>query len=129
MIGHGEKLTRKQEQAISALLTEATLTAAAARAGMTEITLRRWLKQEDFKAAFRAARREVVEKATAQIQQASWAAGTTLIKLLGAGSDSVRLRAAMAILDHANKGVEMLDFDERLVNLEKLAEAEGKGRG
>ena len=128
MTALGENLTPRQERAIAALLSETTVTSAAEKVGVSEVTLHRWLRQKDFKTAFRASRREVVEKATAQIQQASWAAGTTLIKLLGAGSDSVRLRAAMAILDHANKGVEMLDFDERLVNLEKLAEAEGKGR-
>ena len=122
MIGHGEKLTRKQEQAISALLSEATLGAAAERVGVNEITLRRWLKQEEFKAAFRAARREVVEKGISLVQQGSTAASATLLRLLNSPSDSVRLRAATAILDHANKGVELLDFEERLTRLEQAAE-------
>jgi hypothetical protein len=119
MIGHGEKLTRKQEQAISALLTEATVAAAADKAGVTEATLRRWQREEGFRAAYLEARRQVVEKAIAQMQQSSWAASSTLIRLLGSSSDSVRLRAAMAILDQANKGLEMLDFEERLSALER----------
>jgi hypothetical protein len=119
MKGHGEKLTRKQEQAITALLSEATVTSAAERAGISEVTLWRWLKLPEFVAAYREARRQVMEKAVAQLQQSSWAASTTLLKLLGSGSDSVRLRAAMAILDHANKGLEMLDFEERLEALER----------
>ena len=122
MLGHGEKLTRKQEQAISALLSEQTLTAAAERIGVSEITLRRWLKQDGFLAAYREARREVVEKAVSQLQQASWAASTTLLKLLGSGSDSVRLRAAQTILDQASRGIELLDFEERLTALEKQSE-------
>jgi Helix-turn-helix of insertion element transposase len=129
MQGHGEKLTRKQEQAIAALLSETTIPAAAERIGLNEATLYRWLKVDDFKSAFRAARREVVEKATAQLQQAAWAASTTLIKLLGSPSDSIRLRAATSILDHANKGVEMLDFEERLAALERQAEEEKDERG
>jgi phage terminase small subunit len=123
MKGHGEKLTRKQEQAIAALLSEATVASAAERAGISEVTLWRWLKQPEFKAPYREARREVVEKAVAQLQQSSWAASTTLLKLLAAQSESVRLRAAMAILDHANKGLEMIDFEERIAALEQKAEA------
>jgi len=106
MIGHGEKLTRKQDQAIGALLTEQTIAAAAEKVGVGEATLRRWLKLPEFLAAYREARREVMEKTMAQIQQASWASGTTLIKLLGASNESIRLRAAVALLDQANKGLE-----------------------
>ena len=65
----------------------------------------------------------MVEKSVAQLQQSSWAASTTLLKLLGSGSDSVRLRAAQTILDQASRGVELLDFEERLTALEKQSEA------
>ena len=125
MRGHGEKLTRKQEDAIAALLSEQTVGAAAEKAGISEASLWRWLKDAGFVLAYRGARRQVVEKAIAQIQQSSWAASTTLLKLLGANSESIRLRAAMAILDHANKGVELIDFEERLSALEQQAEHRG----
>ena len=121
MKGSGENLSRKQEQAVAALLTEPTVAAAAERAGVSEVTLWRWLKLADFVAAYRAARRQVVEKAIAQLQQSSWAASTTLLKLLASNSDSVRLRAAVAILDQANKGVELIDLEERLSVLEQQA--------
>jgi len=126
MNGHGEKLTRKQDQAIGALLTEQTIAAAADQVGVSEPTLRRWLKLPDFLAAYREARREVMEKAMAQMQQASWAASTTLIKLLGANNESTRLRAAIALLDQANKGLEMLDHEERLAALEEFVEQRGR---
>jgi hypothetical protein len=119
MKGHGERLTRKQEQAISALLSETTLAAAAEKAGVSEMSLRRWQQNPDFRAAYHEARRQVVEKAVSQLQQSSWAASTTLVRLLGSESDSVRLRAAQTILDLANKGLEMLDFEERLSALER----------
>jgi hypothetical protein len=129
MKGHGEKLSRKQEQAIAALLSEATVGAAAERAGVGEVTLWRWLKDDAFKAAYREARRQVVEKAMAQLQQATWAASTTLLRLLNAGSESVRLRAAEAILNHASRGLELLDFEERITALEqKLNETVAQGR-
>lgn len=125
MTGHGEKLTRKQEQAIAALLSEATVGAAAEKADLAEVTLYRWLKLPDFVAAYREARREVVEKAIAQLQQSSWAASTTLIRLLGSSSDAIRLRAAQTILDQANKGLELIDFEERLAALEQQSEQRG----
>ncbi len=39
-------LSANQEKAISALLSEATLTAAATKAGVTDRTLRRWLAED-----------------------------------------------------------------------------------
>jgi len=80
MTGHGEQLSRKQEHAIGALLTEPTISAAAAAVGIGEATLRRWMKLDDFITEYRAARRQVVEQATARLQQASSGAVDTLVK-------------------------------------------------
>ena len=126
MKGIGGNLSHKQEKAIAALLSEATVASAAEKAGVGEVTLYRWLKLPDFLAAYREARREVVEKAVAQMQQSSWAASATLIRLLGSSSDSIRLRAAQTILDQANKGLELIDFEERLTALEQQAEQVGR---
>jgi hypothetical protein len=116
-----KELSFKQEKAIAALLSEATISAAAERSGVSEVTLYRWIKLPVFRDAYRAARREVVEKAVAQLQQSSWAASTTLQQLLFSKSDSIRLRAAVAIFNQANKGIELIDFDERLAALEAQA--------
>jgi transposase-like protein len=128
MTASSEKLSHKQEQAIAALLSEATISAAAEKVGVGEVTVHRWLKLSHFVAAYREARRQAVEKGIAQLQQANWAAATTLIRLLGSGSDSVKLRAAQTILDHSNKGVEFLDFEQRLAALEQKAEEDGGRR-
>jgi hypothetical protein len=55
--GHGAKTAAVREQAIVALLSEPTLGQAAARCGITERTLRRWLAEDAFQAAYEAARR------------------------------------------------------------------------
>jgi hypothetical protein len=55
MKGHGEKLSRKQDLAIAGLLTEPTIGEAAQKAGVSEVTLWRWLKQADFTSAYRLA--------------------------------------------------------------------------
>ena len=104
MKGSGEKLSHKQEKAIAPLLSEATIASAAQKAGVGEVTLYRWLKLPQVLEACREVRREVVEEAIAQLQQSSWAASTTLIRLLGSAYDSIRLRAAQTILEQGNKG-------------------------
>ena len=118
MIGHGEKLTRKHEEAITALLGQPTIGDAAKQVGIGEATMRRWMKLEDFLAAYRAARAQVVESAIAHLQAAAGQAVETLVGCLEAEGDSVRLRAAVAILDQANRGMELLDLECRLSALE-----------
>jgi hypothetical protein len=126
MNGHGEKLSRNQEKAIAALLSHATIPEASRATGVSESTLRRWLKEPGFLAEYRTARRQVLQHATATLQRATPAAVATLLACLKADSESVRLRAAVAILEHAHKGIEVEDLEVRLVALaeevEKLKE-------
>jgi hypothetical protein len=110
MIGHGQKLTRKQEALIAALLTESTHAAAAAKAGIGEATLYRWLRLPVFQAAYRRARRELVEGAVGRIQAAAGQAVDTLLAVAKDGAkDGDRVRAAVALLDHALR--ELADAD------------------
>jgi DNA-binding MurR/RpiR family transcriptional regulator len=64
----GEKLTPKQERALIALLDCGEIKQAAATAGVNESTLWRWLQSPDFQSRYRAARRQLVETAIAQLQ-------------------------------------------------------------
>jgi len=127
-MGHGEKLTRKHEDAITALLAQPTICDAAKQVGVGEATLRRWLKLDGFIAAYRAARQQVVENAIAQLQAASGQAEETLVACLGADGDSIRLRAAVAILEQSNNGMELLDLETRLAALEAAQSQATNGR-
>lgn len=129
MKGHGSNMTRKQEQAIAALLTLPTVKAAAKEAGVTDQTLRTWLADPEFLAAYRAARRQILEHAVAHVQQATGEAVKTLRQLLKCKHLGTRARAAVAILDQAAKGLEAFDFDERLAELERRAAAAGEPAG
>jgi hypothetical protein len=103
-------LTRKQEALVAALLTEPTHGAAAAKAGISEATLYRWLRLPDFRAAYRRARRELVEAAVGRIQAATGQAVDTLLAVAKNGAkDGDRVRAAVALLDHAFRG--LIDAD------------------
>jgi hypothetical protein len=104
--GHGQKWSRKQEQAVAALLTEATVQQAAAKAGVSHSTLKRWLSEPDFRAAYRWARRELVEGAVGRVQAATGLAVDTLVAVARSGArDGDRVRAAVALLDHAFRGL------------------------
>jgi hypothetical protein len=116
--GHGEKFGRRHEQAVVALLTEPTVAAAAIKVGVSEASLTRWMRRPEFQAAFRAARRQVVETAVAGLQGACGEAVATLRRNLNAQNESIQVRAAVAILDYSIKAVELIDLAERVEALE-----------
>ena len=122
MVGHGEKLSRKQDQVITALVTCASITEAAAQCGLADVTLRRWLKQEPFQAAYRDARRAVVQHAIAQVQRATGEAVETLRSVMqdAEAPASARVSAAKAILETALKGIDIDDLEVRIAALEAL---------
>ena len=128
MRGHGEKLARKHDQAIVALLTCPTVPEAARAAGVSEATLFRWLQQPDFQGHYRAARQRVVEGAIASLQQAAGEAVQTLRRNLACGAPSVEVRAALGILDQAIKATELIDLEERIQTLEAQLESRQEPR-
>jgi hypothetical protein len=104
--GHGQKLTSKQEALIAALLTEPTYAAAAAKAGVGEATLYRWLQLPGFRGAYDEARRELVKSAIGRIQAGTGQAVDTLLEVARQGRrDGDRVRAAGILLDHALRGL------------------------
>jgi hypothetical protein len=65
-----------------------------------------------------------VSQAIARIQQATGAAGVTILKLMTDPNvpASVRLRAAECVFSMAVKGIEIEDIETRLSELEQIAE-------
>jgi len=59
----------RQERAIVALLSEPSIEAAAKTSDVSDVTIWRWMKQPDFRAKLRDARRAVVEGAIGRLQQ------------------------------------------------------------
>ena len=127
MRGHGEKLSRKQDQAIIALLQMTTIGEAAKQAGIGEATLWRWLQLPEFQARYRGAKRQAVAQAIARLQQASSEAVETLQRVMNdtETSASARVSAAKIVLDAALKGSELEDLSARLEQLERLTEKKG----
>ena len=122
MSGHGEKRPRLAQAAITALLACPTIEAAAEQAGIAPATLRRWLAEPEFKATYRAARRQAVEAAIGRLQTVTTKAVDTLERNLRCGTPAVEVGAAKAVLDQAIKAVELVDLVERVEALEQASE-------
>lgn len=121
MAGSEEKLSRRQEEAIVALLSQRSVEEAARTADVGVRTLYRWLKEPEFDAAYREARRAAYSQAVARLQQASGTAVAVLVKVMiepGAPA-SARVRAAECILERAHRGIELEDLEARVVQLER----------
>jgi hypothetical protein len=127
--GHGDKLSRTQEKAIAALLSTRTIGEAAKTCGVNDATMWRWLQLPDFAAAYRAARRQVVERAVSELQAACGEAVETLKRNLHCENAAVEIRAAQIILEQAIKGVELMDLQERIERLEELLTDTEQKRG
>jgi hypothetical protein len=123
MKGHGAKFTRKKEEAVAALLSHKSAEEAARAVDVNPNTLLRWLGVPEFRDAYRKARREAVHQAIARLQQATGAAGVTILKLMTDQNvpAAVRLRAAECVFDLAVKGIENEDIEVRVSELERAA--------
>src|SRR5580704_14247647 len=123
MAGSSAKLTRKQEEAIVALLSQRNVEEAARVVGVGVRTLYRWLKEREFNAAYRSAKRASFSQSIARLHQMSAAAVTTLAKVMTDPSTppSTRVRAADSILNHTVKAIETEDIEARVTELELAA--------
>ena len=124
MTGHGSKFGRKKEEAVAALLVQRNLEDAARAVGISAKTLLRWMKEPEFDAAYRTARRAAVGQAVTRLQQGTSAAATTLLKTMidPTTPASVRVRAAECVMNQATKAIEIEDIQARLAALEQEAQ-------
>ena len=125
--GHGDKQSRKEDEALAALLSCPTIVAAAKQIGVAENTLRLWLHQPEFKARYREARQQVVQHAITRLQSATTAAVDALERNMGCGMPSTEVAAAKAILEQAFKAAELDDVIERIEELERRSNETRQG--
>ncbi len=104
--------------------TRARTTAAARSIGIAVKTLRIWLKVPEFHRSYLEARREVVSQANARIQQNSGFAASTLLKMMVSQDvpASVRIRAALAVMQLSQKSLQDEDLEIRLAAVEESLE-------
>ncbi len=121
-MAHGSKLPRLWDRAIAAILEEPSLRIAAERLHVQERTVLNWLKRPEFKKAFLDARRRVLDATVTRLTKATGLAVEALVRNLDNKKATVQIRAAVAILNHAFRGLEQTDLIERLQEMETLLE-------
>lgn len=114
------KITPKQTAAIAALMTGATIEAAASAVGVNAATVHRWLRDPAFVEELAAARRLTIGAALDTLTAGARAAAAEIAALVNDKSVAplVRLRAAEALLDRLTRWVELEDLQRRIEALE-----------
>lgn len=115
-------MTPKMQKALLALLSEPTKEKAAAAAGITSKTLRKFLDNPEFQAEYRSAFSSMVSDAVRQAQKTLSPALTTLEEIMqdDAQNGQIRVSAARSLLEFSLKATEQLDILDRLEALEAM---------
>ena len=121
MNGHGEKLTRRQEFAIVALLENDSIREAATQAGVADSTLRRWMQLPAFRRAFREAKSDLVEVSTRRLLRFMNTAAAKLEKIMNDPQAplAVQLSAAVKILERGSDANWEQNIQSRIEELER----------
>jgi hypothetical protein len=93
-------MAKNTEMALAALLNTSSVRDAAATSGLSEETLYRYLRDEDFRSEYEDAKRQVVEAAILGLRQAATEAVETLRRNLNCDNPQAEIRAAQLILDN-----------------------------
>jgi len=108
-----------KEKILIALVETSSVREAAKVSGFGESTIYRYLLDKEFLAEYRNARRQTVEAAIAQMQNAAGEAVERLKELQYCENPAVAARCAQIIFESSVKGLETTDILERLEILEQ----------
>lgn len=126
--GHGSKSEAVRERAILALMAQPSITAAAAAAGISERTIRRWQADDsEFVAALDRARSLAFDEGLGLIKGLTTKAVMTLQALLDQTEyPTARLGAARALLDLAISQHQIQPLLSRLADVERQLDVKGE---
>ncbi len=126
--GHGAKSQAVRERAVVALLSEKTVTEAAATAGIGEKTLRRWMSDDEaFQAEYAAARTAAYQAGIYRAQALTGRAMDTLEALLDDEKHpNVRLGAARTV---AEIGIHQHDAETIMAKLDEIESDQRRDQG
>lgn len=109
-----------QYMAISLLLSEARVSDVADKCGIGETTLRRWLRDDEFKGELAEAQNELVSAAIARLTGTSTDAVNVLVEVMSNKNAPAvaRVRSADLVLQHRQKFAELNELSVRLADIE-----------
>jgi hypothetical protein len=115
-----DTLSALQTKAIMALMSEASIQAAAKVAGTSERTLHRWLDDPEFSRVYSAARRKAMQHAITTLQRGASGAAEALATIACDVDEkgSTRVQAARAVIELGLRTIELEDLEARIAALE-----------
>lgn len=119
------ELTAAQRRAAATLAAGRKVAEAATAAGVSEASIFRWQKLPEFRQAIAAAQAELLESAAGKLASAQDAAVYTIASIMADKAEpaSIRLRAAIAIIDALLQLRSAVVMERRIERLEELADA------
>lgn len=112
-------LHHKWETAALALISEKTIADAAAKVGVTDACLYKWMNDPEFLAMYRSKKAVIVERAVGTLADCAVDAVTSLRGLLSSKKESVRARVGLGILDQLNKSTETSFIMQKITEMEE----------
>ncbi len=115
-------LSKKQTDFITALMTCDTITQAHEKAGISQASAYKYLKDPTFKSVISEMRKEVMRGVISKLMTYGTHAVDTLANIMKdeKAPHTARVSAARAILENLTKTVEMSDMVDRLEQLEDM---------
>ena len=130
-VSAGERRPRREAHtatraAIAALMNASTLERAAAQCGIGVSTLRRWLKDEEFAAQYREAKRALVQATTARLRKEMEKGVRVLASIAGNSKAPAasRVSSAVALIRLGLEAHQSEDLEQRIEQLERELEKE-----
>lgn len=117
-------LTPNQLRGIEALMSQATIKAAAESIGVNKRTILNWLELPHFVEALRTAQSQAIDATVRRLAEASSEAVTTLRDAMGDDDTppAVRVRAADVVLSQLARLTELRDLEARVSMLEQKSQ-------
>jgi ACT domain-containing protein len=113
-------LTNRQLLTISHILDSSSVEEGCKKARISRATYYKWLRDENFKAALKRQRDDMVRYALDRLKGAITKAVEELIKLTEAKREEVRRLACNDIITHGLKSIEIEEIEQRLDKVERI---------
>lgn len=124
------KFTPKKEKALIELLEGASISDAAAKVGVNERTIQRWLKEPEFQTRLDQGKDDIYTQAMDSIRDASGKAAKRLSELLDSPTEKTALKAAELIFNLNRQNTQKKqELERRIEEVEKTVERILNSRG
>ena len=112
-------LSEKQIIAIELLMASQPVASVAESAGVSRVTIYRWLKDGDFKAELDKRKNALIERSSRKLAGALNQAIDVLINLLSAKNPNIRRLTAGNLIEYSMKLSNLTDLERRITALER----------